>query len=98
MNKNNFFSKYIIYNNIVKKGRKNYFLIDFFKGLKGSFLFKGLKKKYIKYSNLLYNSYNNFNSLSYKINYDYFFKNFNIYNISILKFLKKYKKKKYFFF
>jgi hypothetical protein len=92
------FFKYNIYNNFIKKGRKTYFLLDFFMGLKGSFIYKNLNKNYTKYESLLYNSFSNFNLLNNKNFFDYFFSNFDINSIPLFISLKNEKKKENIFF
>src|SRR3954469_20056302 len=99
INKKNFFLKYNFYQNAFKKGKKFYFLLDFFRGLKGSFLLKNIKK-FNSNKNFFYKSFNIFNSSNNLNNlnkYDYLLNNLNInyFNFSN-KILKKSKKKNIF--
>ena len=92
------FLKYNIYNNFIKKGRKIYFLLDFFKGLKGSFIYKNFKKDYVKYESLLYKSFSNLNSFNNKKKFDYFLGDFDINNQVLFSLFKKNKIKDNIFF
>jgi hypothetical protein len=82
--------KYYFYQKPFKKGKKYYFLLDFFKGLKGVFFIKKLKKIKAKKYMRLFKSFNSFSSnLSATSKFDYFIKDFNEGFYNLLKSNKK---------
>ena len=87
VNSKKIFFKYNFYQSIFKKGKKNYFLLDFFRGLKGYFIFKNVKK--FKKRNFYYKSFNifnnNYNSLN---NTDYLYNDLNIKFLNTFNILK----------
>jgi hypothetical protein len=96
INKKNFFLKYNFYQSVFKKGKKFYFLLDFFRGLKGSFLLKNIKK-FKSNKNFFYNSFNRLNNLNNLNKYDYLLDDLNLNYLNFSnKILKKSKKKNIF--
>lgn len=71
-NKYYFFLKHCFYQNALKKNNKRYFLLDFFKGFKGSFALASAKKK--KYIGYIYKSFSKLKEFKNINNFDYFFK------------------------
>jgi hypothetical protein len=68
--------KHIFYQSILKKNKKQYFLLDFFRGLKGSYILTNVEKRCVKL--FYYNSFNAFYAYDYLNNFDYFFKDLNV--------------------
>jgi hypothetical protein len=75
--------KHIFYQNIFKKNRKYYFLLDFFRGLKGSYIFTNIEKNGGKLFH--YKSFNSFCGYNHLSNFDYFFKDLNVKFFSFFK-------------
>ena len=95
VNSKKIFFKYNFYQSIFKKGKKNYFLLDFFRGLKGYFIFKNVKK--FKKRNFYYKSFNIFNNNYNSINNtDYLYNDLNIKFLNTFNILKSKKKKNIF--
>jgi hypothetical protein len=91
--KNNYFLKYKFFRNFKKRGKKLYFLFDFFNNLKIRISYKISKKLNKKYNFYLYNSYNRLNLNINSLNkFDYYI-NFFKFNI-----IHNFKKKEKFFF
>jgi hypothetical protein len=68
--------KHIFYQSIFKKNKKQYFLLDFFRGLKGSCILTNVEKKGVK--SFYYKSFSAFYDYNYSNNFDYFFKDLNV--------------------
>jgi len=68
--------KHVFYQNIFKKNKRQYFLLDFFRGLKGSYILTNVEKK--DKGPFYYKSFSAFYGCNYLSNFDYFFKDLNV--------------------
>jgi len=75
--------KHVFYQNIFKKNKRQYFLLDFFRGLKGSYILTNVEKK--DKGPFYYKSFSAFYGCNYLSNFDYFFKDLNVKFFSFFK-------------
>jgi hypothetical protein len=67
----------------LKKNKRQYFLLDFFRGLKGSYILTNVEKK--DKGPFYYKSFSAFYGCNYLSNFDYFFKDLNVKFFSFFK-------------